>query len=117
MVALGAIHFLAAASVWVLPWLVAASLTVLILLSFMWFWRRRWAVALQINVKGALSVQQDGDWLEAKVLGSSLVLPYLTVLNLKLPNGRWPLNVVLLRDSVDAESFRRLRVWLKWMGN
>lgn len=115
-VALSAMHLLAAASVWVLPWPVAMGLTTLILLSFVWCWRHQQVYALQINVKGELFVQHGDEWREAEVLSSSLVLPYLTVLNLKLSNGRKPFHVVLLPDSVDAENFRRLRVWLKWGG-
>lgn len=38
--------------------------------------------------------------------------PRIVVLNFRLENGRrWPL--VLLPDAVDAESLRRLRVWLR----
>jgi toxin CptA len=112
--ALSAMHLLAIAAVWVLSWPIATSFTVLVLVSFTWCWRRKWAVTLKINVKGELLLQQDGDWLEVKVLASSLVLPYLTVLNLKLPGRRWPLNIVLLPDSLDAQDYRKLRVWLRW---
>jgi len=110
-------HLLAAVLAWLLPWPVATSLTVLISLSFIGCWRRRRALALEINAKCELSVQQDGNWREAKVLGSCLVLPYLTVLNLKVLNTSLPFNVLVLPDSVDAKSFRRLRVWLKWGGD
>ena len=117
MAALGTMHLLAAASTWVLSWPVAVSLTVLISLSFIGYWRRRRTLALEINVKGELSVQCDSNWREAKVLGSSLVLPYLAVLNLKVPNRSLPFYVLVFPDNVDAESFRRLRVWLKWGGD
>ncbi len=114
LVVLSIMHLLAVASVWVLPWPMALSLTVLTAFSFVWCWRRKRLVVLKMNVKGELFVQQQEEWLETKVLSSSLVLPYLTVLNLKVPNRRWSFNVLVLPDSVDAESFRRLRVWLKW---
>jgi toxin CptA len=72
-------------------------------------------VALRVNVKGEFFIQQrDGDWLQAVLLGTSFVAPYLTVLNLRLSNKRWPQHVVLMPDTVPADAFRRLRVWLKW---
>jgi toxin CptA len=47
-------------------------------------------------------------------LRDSLVTPYLTVLNVLPQGARFSRSVVILPDSLDAESFRQLRVWLKW---
>jgi len=55
-----------------------------------------------------------GVWHEAVLLGSSFVAPHLTVLNLKPAGGRLAKHLVILPDAIDAEDFRRLRVWLKW---
>jgi toxin CptA len=41
-------------------------------------------------------------------------MPWLTVLNLKLPGKRLVRHVILLPDALDENEFRRLRVWLRW---
>jgi len=46
----------------------------------------------------------------------SLVTPFITVLNVLPQGARLARSVVILPDSLDAESFRQLRVWLKWGG-
>lgn len=77
---------------------------------------------------------KDGTKLEVKVLDSSFIAAYLTVLNmqvlniqnvdiqspekkgLKLRNLQTgsKINLILLPENVDADSFRQLRVWLRW---
>jgi toxin CptA len=71
--------------------------------------------ALEVTVKSELRCKlRSGEWHMATALGSSTVTPWLTVLNLKLPGHRFACHVVLTPDRLDAEQFRRLRVWLKW---
>jgi len=55
----------------------------------------------------------DGCWHPSRLLGTSYVTPALTVLNL---GSGWMAarHVVILDDSVDPETFRALRVRLKW---
>ncbi len=62
-----------------------------------------------------LSVQtRRGDRVECDVLGSTYVQSFLTVLNLKsIPDGA-RMHAMILRDSIGAEEFRNLRVWLRW---
>ena len=48
------------------------------------------------------------------LLRNSLVTPYLVILNVKLFDHRRVRNLVVMPDSMDAESFRGLRVALKW---
>ena len=48
------------------------------------------------------------------ILTDSLVTPYLTVLNVLPLGARFTSRIIILPDSLDAESFRQLRVWLKW---
>lgn len=80
-------------------------------------WRRLpWSVtALQLTADGSLRcLTRDGRWRDARVLGSSCVTASLTVLNLRLSGRRLPCSAVLLPDSLDAEDYRKLRVWLRW---
>jgi len=62
---------------------------------------------LQVTERGGRSHQ-------VTVLSSSFVAPYLTVLNLQeIESGR-RFSAVLLADNTQSESFRQLRVWLRW---
>lgn len=70
--------------------------------------------ALVLEKGEAILILRDGRSLAGMVSRDSVVTPFLTLLNIK--TGRWLLSrsVAILPDSMDAESFRRLRVWLKW---
>jgi toxin CptA len=63
---------------------------------------------------GALIKTRSGKEWEARVLGSSFVAPYLTIVLLKPAAGRRVRAVLILPDAVEPELFRQLRVWLKW---
>lgn len=70
---------------------------------------------LVLNTKGELlTTRKDGLVSMVSILPSSFVAAYLTVLNLKTGTSRWRRNLLLAPDRVDAEAFRRLRVWLRW---
>lgn len=59
----------------------------------------------------------DNRELRAILLKSSFVHPQLTVVNLKLINCPWYCryrSLIFLPDNLDAETFRRLRVRLRW---
>jgi toxin CptA len=72
-------------------------------------------IALRISSDHAFSVQtRRGGWHECEVLGSTYVTAFLTVLILRLSGARRVRSVVLMSDSMAAEDFRRLRVWLRW---
>lgn len=49
-----------------------------------------------------------GEPLNARLLGSSFVNPFLIVLNFKIESSRRMLPVVIMTDSIDSSSFRRL---------
>lgn len=69
---------------------------------------------LVLDGDGVILHRRDGVKLPGKILHDSLVTPALTVLNV-LPHGaRFARGVVILPDSLEAESFRQLRVWLRW---
>lgn len=60
---------------------------------------------------GEWALERGGLQLRARLLGSSFVHPRLVILNFNL-GGRRTCSVVLPWDSVDAQTFRRLRVRL-----
>ncbi len=75
---------------------------------------RHAVLSLKITRDGLQVETRSGGWLRAEILGSSFVTPWLTVLNLRFPHCRLPVNVVLLPDMLGPDDFRRVRVWLKW---
>jgi toxin CptA len=72
-------------------------------------------VGLELNSKGELHVQcKDGKKQSVTVLEDSVVLPYLTILNLKMGERRWRRHMLITPDRVEPNAFRQLRVWLRW---
>jgi hypothetical protein len=57
---------------------------------------------------------RDGKWRDARILATSYVTAALTVLNLRVAGERLPRHVLLVRDNVDEQEFRRVRVLLRW---
>ncbi len=106
-----------------LPLWAKILLVLLVLVSLLYhLWHDAWLLALSSNKTLLLDgdmillVARNGDRVTARILADSLVTPFLTVLNV-LPQGKYlARSVIILPDSLDAESFRQLRVWLRWGG-
>lgn len=104
-----------------LPLWARTLLALLVLVSLLYHvWHDAWLLALSSNKTLLLDgdmillVARNGDQVTARVLADSLVTPFITVLNV-LPQGSYlARSVIILPDSLDAESFRQLRVWLRW---
>ena len=97
------------------------ALIFLILFSMMYHLRRdAWlsalssGVALMLEGDRVVLTMRGGKQLVGLVLRDSLVTPFITVLNILPQDARFARSLVILPDSLDAESFRQLRVWLKW---
>jgi toxin CptA len=73
-------------------------------------------VAIEIGSDDALSIQtRRGNRIgECEVLENTYVAAFLAIVNVRDPETRAVRHVVLLRDSIDADDFRKLRVWLRW---
>ncbi len=104
-----------------LPVWAKAALAIVILFSLAYHLRRdallssRIAVmALLLEEEQAVLTLRGGDQLAGQVLRNTLVTPFLTVLNVRPQGARLARSVVILPDSMDAETFRQLRVRLKW---
>lgn len=104
-----------------LPVWAKAALAPVLLFSLVYHLRRdAWLSAPSATV--ALLLQGDqivlttraGAELAGTVSRNSLVMPVLTVLNILPQGARFARSVIILPDSLDAESFRQLRVGLKW---
>jgi toxin CptA len=72
-------------------------------------------IAIEVDVADQLRVgTRAATWHVCEVLDSSYVMPYLTVLNLRDTAGGDITLVTILPDSLPADDFRKLRVWLRW---
>jgi toxin CptA len=71
-------------------------------------------IGLRLEEDCMVLVRRNGDEMAGQLLRSSVVTPQLVILNVKIPNYYWTQHVVLMSDSMEAESFRQLRVALKW---
>ena len=103
------------------PWVQVVAAAGLTLNLIVCIWRQALmrgansAVAIEIRSDNTLAVQaRHGAWREYAVLGNTYVSPYLTVLNLQQADAKVIKRIALLPDSLDAEDFRKLRVWLRW---
>lgn len=116
---------IASVSIILLPWawwlkaiLIAGIIAAIARKTWCDAWRRHPSspVMIELDHAGKLWLAtRNGMRYPAQVQGSTLVTAGLTVLNLKLEYGR--ASCVILPDAVDAEAFRRLRVWLRWRAN
>ena len=62
----------------------------------------------QLQIRAGDGVRHGG-----RLLGSSTVGAAIAVLNIRLDGGGTT-HVVIFGDGIDADDFRRLRVWLRW---
>jgi toxin CptA len=72
------------------------------------------AISLELQEDGRASIKdRSGIWQEGRLGENHFVSPALVVVDLQTPSGRRK-RLVLAPDSLPADDFRRLRVWLRW---
>ena len=72
-------------------------------------------VAFNLEEGGAITLAlRNGKQLPGKISPDSLVARNLVILNIVLTGQRGRRSLILLPDAMGAESFRRLRVALRW---
>jgi len=79
--------------------------------------------ALNNNRKFELHWQQNNSWMisrhhelvSAKLCDSSFITSFLSILNFRFEDG-FHQSILIFKDNIDAESFRRLRVRVKVQG-
>lgn len=62
---------------------------------------------------GISLILRDGRHQVGKLVTGGIILPFMVLIDVRLEHGGRR-SLVLLSDSMDAESFRRLRVLLRW---
>jgi len=105
-----------------LPLAAKLAIGVLVLASFaraIWHYallRGRHALtALDVHENGEAAVRaRDGEWRDARILGTSYVSPSLSAINLRLADACFAHHILLVTDNCDPEAFRRMRVHLRW---
>ena len=114
--AAAAIVPLLAVPLWLELGLLAAVATSLAraLRHYAWLTSRDAVTAIDIVEEGATVYSRGGRYERARVLGTTYVSAVMTVLNLRLPGRVWPRHVILVADNVEPETFRQLRVRLRW---
>ena len=58
--------------------------------------------------------QKNGKNLLVKVMPTSLVMPQLSVINMRAKGQFYARHIILLADFADTDEARLWRVWLKW---
>lgn len=76
--------------------------------------RLRTSVRLRCGREGKLAREAADEWREQQILPPLIVLPKLSLVTLRDLTGGSKSMLLIAGDSTDAQSFRRLRVWLRW---
>lgn len=94
--------------------------TAIIVIACLYYMRRYALLNTQSSVR-ELRMLSDGkleifrtDWKSAELTGEQFVHPWFTIIRCRTETDRWPISIVILRDMLDTEQFRMLRVRLKW---
>lgn len=112
-----ALHALALAATWLarLPAPLQPVLSGLLGMSVIGHWYRRQApTSLRCGKDGQLSQRMGNEWTPVELAAPPIVMPTLTLLRLRVPGQKRPRPLLILPDSLPAQDFRRLRVWLRW---
>ena len=115
-----ALHVLAIACLWLLPWpVLARGVLVLIVALSAWHSLRPSPVAgLRLGERGELWILRSGsEPAAAAVQPDSAVFSWLVVLRVRGERDGRLRSLVLLPDSMSAEQFRLLRLWLRWLAS
>jgi toxin CptA len=80
-----------------------------------WLKSRGSVTAIELRDHDRATVEtRCGDRLEVRVLGTTYVSAMLCVMNMRAARRPFACHAVIVRDNVDAEAFRKLRVRLRW---
>ncbi|MEQ1673896.1 MAG: protein YgfX [Candidatus Nitrotoga sp.] len=104
-----------------LPWWAKLAAITALLISAVYYFRhdaylsmQTSNVRLQMEAGQATITRRNGQSWSGLVLHDSFITPQMVILNV-LPEGAYlSRSVIILPDSLDKDSFRQLRVLMKW---
>ncbi len=113
-----ALHLAAGLALWLaaLPIPVRIAGTLLLAASLLMYVRPGAEANLRGKADGKLEIRRNNTWTEIERLSCRLVLPFIAILQIRTTGNARPRHLVVLEDSLPPEDFRRLRVWLEWLG-
>lgn len=121
---LASAHMLSLLPVWIMPVTIPVQIALSLMLaaSLLFHMRRDVLLAAPSSIIRlhfspdcrCACLTRDETGFEATLLGSSLVTPWLIVLNLRPEGRRMSRHAVIFPDSADMEGRRKLRVLLRW---
>jgi toxin CptA len=80
-----------------------------------WLLSRSSLVLLELSdTLDFVAEDRSGSRLVGTVLGTTFVSPWLVVINLRVEQSRFRRALVVMPDATDQQSFRAVRVWLRW---
>ena len=115
-----------------LPWWIKVMISVAVAASMIWFVASNYCRKVSELLKKHyphvreliwgnddewLVVNEVGEELKARFSTASFVHPQFTVVSLKIPELPWysrSRSFIFLKDNIDPETFRRLRIRLQW---
>ena len=109
-------HGLAGASVWAaeLAPVLAGGLALMIAISLVIALKQRRPSLLRCRSDGGLEIRFEDAWEAVEIRPATVVLASLVVLRFRRAGRRWDEALAIYPDSLAADAFRRLRVWLRW---
>jgi hypothetical protein len=112
------LHLLAGAALWLadLPLAGQGAGTGVLALSLVRHLRPQQTLTLRCGRRGELALRQGETWQPLARFEAPLVLPGLALLRYQAGADKGAESRVILPDCLPPEDFRRLRVWLKWLG-
>lgn len=111
------LHLLAGLALWLaaLPLHVQTAGSVILLLDLAHSLRPTTSVTLRGTEKGLLEMRKNQEWRPLHDLGIGLLLPGIVLIRFQEPGSKRKRSLVILPDSMPADDYRRLRVWLQWL--
>lgn len=117
-------HSITLLVIWLLPLpFIWQALSAVLLVASLAFYSMRdalrrlpWSVvAIKFLADGRVETQNhSGAWIAGSLRPGSFVAPYLTTLAYQPDEKYFHRHLIVLPDMLDAESFRQLRVHLRW---
>lgn len=116
--AVAALHLIAGMAVWLAALPIPAQIAGSLLLAVSLAMRRHPVLETTLRglADGTLEIRRNDAWHEIKRVSYKLVLPLITILRIQPAEDSRPRYLVMLPDSLPPEDFRRLRVWMEWLG-